>query len=127
MSFYERYAQCCQQKGISPVSQFAADAIGCTKSTISTFAKTGATPRGEIVAGAAKMLDVSADYLLGLCEDPHPISLKLELTQSEKTALLLLNNLNDAGFNAALAVLAGLEAQEIYKKDAAASRLQKNA
>ena len=62
MSFYERYALCCQNKGIAPVSQVAADAMGCTKATISAFAKNGTTPKGDTVARAAMMLDVSADY-----------------------------------------------------------------
>ena len=116
MTFYDRYALCCQEKGIAPVSQSAADAIGCTKSTISTFSKTGLTPRGDIVAGAAQMLDVSADYLLGLCEAPHPIEVKAELTEAERNVLELLRNLNTDGWDAALAMLSGLSAQDIYKK-----------
>ena len=76
MSFYERYALCCQNKGIAPVSQVAADAMGCTKATISAFAKNGTTPKGDTVARAAQMLDVSADYL-GLALHQHGLNIIL--------------------------------------------------
>ena len=127
MSFYDRYALCCQQKGISPVSQTAADAIGCTKATISAFAKNSNTPRGDIVAGAAKMLDVSADYLLGLTDDPHPINVNLDLTKDEKEAVSILRELNEDGIEAAMAMLIGLNAQDINKKDSAVSESKKEA
>lgn len=127
MSFYDRYALCCQQKGISPVSQAAADAIGCTKATISAFAKNSTTPRGDIVAGAAKMLDVSADYLLGLTDDPHPIELKQDLTKDEKAAVSILRDLNEEGIEAAMAMLIGLHAQDIYKKNSAPAESKKEA
>ena len=127
MSFYERYAQLCQQKGIAPVSQYAADAIGCTKATISAFAKNETTPRGEIVANAARMLDVSADFLLGLIDEPHPIETRQELTKDELEAVAILRNLNEEGIEAALAMLIGLNAQDIYKKDFATSDSKKEA
>ena len=66
MSFYDRYAECCREKGILPSSQATAEKLGCSRSNISNFASSGITPRGDIVANAAKMLDVSADYLLGI-------------------------------------------------------------
>jgi len=127
MTFYDRYARCCQEKGIAPVSQAAADAIGCTKSTISTLSKTGLIPRGDIVAGAARMLDVSADYLLGLCEDPHPIAVKPDLSKDEQEVLDTLRDLNSEGWDAALAMLTGLHAQDIYKKSFEAGAQKKEA
>ena len=127
MSFYERYALCCQNKGIAPVSQVAADAMGCTKATISAFAKNGTTPKGDTVARAAQMLDVSSDYLLGLIDDPHPVVVNKELSSTEEHAVALLRELNAEGAEAALAMLAGLSTQDIYKKSPTNSDLKKEA
>lgn len=127
MSFYERYSLCCQNKGIAPVSQVAADAMGVTKATISAFAKNGTTPKGDTVARAAQMLDVSADYLLGLIDDPHAVVVSKDLTATEEHAVVLIRELNTEGAEAALAMLAGLAAQDIYKKSPAISDFKKEA
>ncbi len=127
MSFYERYSLCCQNKGIAPVSQVAADAMGCTKATISAFAKNGTTPKGDTVARAARMLNVSADYLLGLIDEPHAVEVNKELSTTEEQAVALIRELNAEGTEAALAMLAGLAAQDIYKKSPAFSDLKKEA
>lgn len=127
MTFYERYALCCQNKGIAPVSQIAADAMGCTKATISAFAKNGTTPKGDTVARAARMLDVSADYLLGLVDDPHVVEVSKDLSSSEERVITLLRNLNNDGIDAALAMLAGLASQDIYKKSSAITANKKEA
>lgn len=116
MSFYDRYSECCALKGIAPVSQEAADKIGCTKATISAFAKNGTTPKGEFVAGAAQMLDVSADYLLGLINTKRPIHQHGDMTGTEIDVLKMLRSLNEEGVEAAIAMLSGLCSQEIYKK-----------
>ena len=127
MSFYERYSLCCQNKGIAPVSQVAADAMGVTKATISAFAKNGTTPKGDTVARAAQMLDVSADYLLGLIDDPHAVVVNKELSATEEHAIALIRELNAEGADAALAMLTGLAAQDIYKKSPEISDLKKEA
>ena len=114
MDFYERYSKCCKEKGIAPASQYAADQIGCTKANISLLAKNHTTPKGDIVARAAKMLDVSADYLLGLSDTPVPIG--GNMTEKEAAALSMLRDLNDDGQEAAVAMLSGLSYQDIYKK-----------
>ncbi|MCE5235840.1 MAG: helix-turn-helix transcriptional regulator [Clostridiaceae bacterium] len=116
MTFYERYAECCQQKGISPVSQTAADQIGCSKANISAFAKNGTTPKGEVVAGAARMLNVSADYLLGIIDAPHRIEMDDPLSPNERRAVNMLRGLNIEGQEAAIAMISGLASQAIYKK-----------
>lgn len=119
MSFYKRYAECCLMRGISPVSQFAADRLGCTKSNISAFARNGNTPKGDVVAGAAKMLDISADYLLGVTEIPVPIQGHGQtLSANEKNALIMLHELNPEGQTAAVAMIEGLLRQGVYKKGA---------
>lgn len=114
MSFYERYAECCRERGIYPASEAAAKQIGCTRSNISTFARTGATPRGEVVAGAARMLDVSADYLLGLIDTPKPID--GSMSDRDVEIMKSLRELNSDGIEAAAAALSGIASKERYKR-----------
>lgn len=116
MTFYDRYAECCARKGILPVSQEAAEQLGCSRAGISSFAKSGVTPKGDIVARAAAMLDVSADYLLGLIEYPRPLNSSPDVSHEDAQALELLRSLNEEGVAAALAMLYGLSDQVIYKK-----------
>ena len=66
MSFYERYEKICKVRGIAPKGGKASQGMGCSRSSITDMSHTGFTPRGEIVAGAATMLGVSADYLLAV-------------------------------------------------------------
>lgn len=112
MNFYERYAECCKMRGILPESQAAADQLGCTRANISTFAKNQTTPKGDIVAGAARMLNVSADYLLGLIDVPLPI--EHSLSGAETAFLTALRNLNSDGYTAAMAMLNGLLSDERF-------------
>lgn len=117
MNFYDRYAECCAKKGILPASQDTAEKIGCSRAAISAFSKSGINPKGDIVAGAASLLDVSADYLLGLIEAPRPLHDSVELTHDEMKAVSLLRSLNKEGVTAALAMLTGLAEQLNYKNE----------
>lgn len=116
MSFYERYAECCRRKNIAPVSQMAAEYLGCTKANISVMARNGTSPKGDSVAGAARMLDISADYLLGLTDDPRPLHVEKGVSEITSEALSILYELNREGQTAALAMIRGLALQGIYKK-----------
>jgi hypothetical protein len=64
------------------------------------------------------MLNISADYLLGLTETPYPLMKDMELEQNELKMLDLFRNLNKEGQDAALAMLSGFAGQDIYKKGA---------
>ena len=70
MRFFERYEELCALRGLSPTSQGAADAMGVTKSTISSWDRKNVAPKGETVAKMADMLGTSTDYLLGRTDDP---------------------------------------------------------
>lgn len=70
MTFYERYARICAERGIDPCSQQAADMLDTTRATISIWGTKKTTPKGETVARIADVLHVSADYLLGRTDDP---------------------------------------------------------
>ncbi len=115
MSFYNRYKECCKFINISPTGQEAADKLGCSRANISLIAKNDITPKGDIVAGAARMLGVSSDYLLGLTNIPAPLTESEESSKKLQEAVMLFNQLNDDGQNAALAVLKGLVAEEMYR------------
>lgn len=49
-----------------------ADAVGTTRKTVFSWEK-GAIPNGEFLAKLAKALNTSADFLLGLTDDPRPL------------------------------------------------------
>lgn len=70
MSFYERYAATCMERGIEPCSQKAALLFGISRSTISSWNTKNTFPKGETVAAIADALGVSADYLLGRTDNP---------------------------------------------------------
>lgn len=70
MSFFERYAATCNEHGIEPCSQKAADLFGISRSTISSWNTKNTFPKGETVAVIADALGVSADYLLGRTDNP---------------------------------------------------------
>lgn len=70
MNFFERYAATCNEHGIEPCSQKAADLFGISRSTISSWNTKNTFPKGETVAAIADALQVSADYLLGRTDDP---------------------------------------------------------
>ena len=114
MSFYERYERCCKDAGILPASQSAADQLGCTRGNISQFAKREITPKGDIVAGAARMFNVSADYLLGLIDAPRKID--DSVTAEEAEVINLIRQLNKEGYDTAIGVIKGLTLQEEYKR-----------
>lgn len=115
MSFYTRYAECCKRNHIPPVSQEAAEKLGCSKSNISFLARTNTTPKGEIIARAAKMLNISADYLLELTDTPSQIHSDESTSSISQEALTLFKELNTDGQTAAIAMLKGLALQNIYK------------
>lgn len=114
MTFYDRYFECCIRKGIKPVSQETADRIGCSKANISALSKSGKTPRGDLVAETARMLEVSADYLLGLINEPLPIKSESGLSIDEKRILELSHQLNAEGQKVALAMLSGLTSSGLF-------------
>lgn len=113
MNFYERYRECCEIKGIKPSSQETADILGCARSNISAMGRNNTTPRGNIVANAAKMLNVSSDYLLGIIDTPEPIF--DEHNEEEKQLLSMFRELNEDGKNAVIAMINGLSSNESYK------------
>ena len=67
MSFYERYAALCAERGLSAQSREMFDVAGVTTGTISGW-KRGAEPRPAVLVRLARYFGVSVDYLLGLTE-----------------------------------------------------------
>lgn len=62
------------------------------------------------------MLNVSADYLLGIIDAPHRIEMDDPLSPNERRAVNMLRGLNIEGQEAAIAMISGLASQAIYKK-----------
>ena len=114
MQFSERYKKYCKLRGIIPSSQYAAEQLGCTRQNIATILRTNNVPSASIVINAAKMLDVSTDYLLGLTDIPTQAN--NELTEEEFEIISDFKNLNKEGQLAAKSMIQGLLNQGIYKK-----------
>lgn len=74
MDFFDRYLDLCNKRGISPMSQKAADLLGVTRATITAWSKSKKTPKGNTVALIADALGVSTDYLLCRTDDPTDYS-----------------------------------------------------
>lgn len=70
MRFYDQYARICDERGIEPCSQKAADMFNVTRATISQWNSRDKAPKGETVKVIADVLGVSSDYLLGRTDDP---------------------------------------------------------
>lgn len=51
-----------------------ADALGVTKSSVSLYERGVNLPDADVVAGLARLYNVSADYLLGLSDTPRRMS-----------------------------------------------------
>ena len=69
MTFYERLAKLCEQRGFKPQNKAFRDAVGVSSGTITGW-KNGALPRTEILLRLADYFSVSQDYLLGI-EEPQ--------------------------------------------------------
>lgn len=113
MSFYDRYAMCCKERGVLPTSQNVIDKIGCSRSYISTLSKTNKIPSGEIIRNISFFFNVSADYLLEIIDVPLPID--HVFSENELQILSSFRELNPEGQSAATAMLNGLTDQAIYK------------
>lgn len=68
--FSERLRNLLDSRGINQI--WLAEKIHTTGATVSRYLNADRMPRGENVASVASALNVSADYLLGLSDDPTP-------------------------------------------------------
>lgn len=124
MSFYERYARICAQRGIDPCGQKTADLFSTTRATISTWGKKGTTPNGAMVAVIADALHVSADYLLGRTDDPTDVGAKAHPHSAATPSMPVPNDplfdviqkLDDVDRIRVEAYMDGLLANDKYKK-----------
>jgi len=79
--FYERLNHLSEKNGMS-VSRVSMEILKCGNSTASGWKK-GSQPNAAVVAKAAEYFGVSADYLLGLIDEPKPIHAEYALNQEE--------------------------------------------
>lgn len=132
MTFYERYAERCRISGVEPGSESTAQQIGCSRANISIFKKKGNTPNGDIVAGAARLLNVSADYLLGVIDIPHPLKINsAEKDFSENEIKLITAYRNHPEMQTAVNTLLGINSDStganVYQIKKTAHNGNKNA
>ncbi len=125
MTFFERYSQICETKGIEPCSQKAAGMFHVTRATISSWGKNNTTPKGETVALIADALEVSTDYLLGRTDistdytkaiEPDFMNPPASNAQDEPEILQLYNQLDCADQMKVEGIIQGLLLNDKYKK-----------
>lgn len=109
--FYERLGELCEKNGMT-ISRMAIHVLGCGNSTATGWKK-GAQPSAAVVAKAAAHFGVSADYLLGLIDEPKPIHAEYELSERESVLIEKLRRCDETtrrrAINCALAAMDGGE------------------
>lgn len=88
MTFYDRYAELMEKRGIKPSSQQAADVFGLTRSTISAWNAKNMIPKGKQLAQIADFLNTSVDYLLGRTDDPTDFTYTYKADEPNKVVSL---------------------------------------
>lgn len=92
--FYDVYAKLCAEKGISPTR--AAEEIGISRATPTTWKKRGLTPQGETLNKIANYFDVTIDYLIGVADfDTASTMLENKINSSTATENAWTNCLRD--------------------------------
>ncbi len=121
--FYERLKLVCEQSGTT-ITTVAVKYLGVTSATPTGW-KRGAYPRADVVIKAAKYFCVSADYLLGLVDDPMLIQASAApLSDDEKEiqdVAALLRDASAPARSAALASVRSIVAAIDKKKNAVTS------
>lgn len=72
MNFYERYEAACRRAGVRPAAQSTVDMYDGTRAGVSVWKSKGVMPVADTVGKIATSLNTSADFLLGLTDDPDP-------------------------------------------------------
>ena len=105
--FYERLNQLCDKNG-QTISYVSIHILKCGNSTATGWKK-GSQPSAGVVAKAAEYFGVSADYLLGLIDEPKPIRAQYDLSESESALIEKLRACDEASrrraINCALAAM----------------------
>lgn len=105
--FYQRISDLSKKKGMS-VSYVSMNLLGCSNGTATGWKK-GSQPSATVVAKAAEYFGVSADYLLGLIDDPKPLHAQYELSEEESALIERLRHCDEAvrrrAINCALAAI----------------------
>ena len=94
MTFYERYAELCKEKGLNPCGPKTETLIGVNRTTVNKWNMNGTTPKGETICLIADYFQVSTDYLLGRTENREGISNGDTVSANGKNLLALFDQLS---------------------------------
>ncbi|MBQ8796160.1 MAG: helix-turn-helix transcriptional regulator [Clostridia bacterium] len=86
--FYDKYAELCSEKGVSPTK--AAEDMGIGRATVSRWKNSGSSPVARHIDLMVEYFAVSADYLLGNTDIKSP-----QPTSEDDELLLLLDELRN--------------------------------
>jgi len=84
--FYDRLSSLCEAAGTN-ITRVAEEVLKVSNATPTNWKK-GVSPKASIIEDAAKYFRVSADYLLGLSDDPSPIKADMRKLDAEETLLI---------------------------------------
>lgn len=125
MNFYERYEQVCRDRDLEPTGRKIESLM---KPRVPTFSRTtpnkwkdnGNSPKGEVVAALADILQVSADYLLGRTVDETDHTKEQPtLTKKQKDLLKLFARLEEANQSDAMRYMDYLLSKQAEEKERA--------
>ena len=92
MSFYQRYEELCQEKGLSSgQSKQLFEATGLKRGTVSGWKTNGNIPSGEALIQLSRFFEVSIDYLV---EETDVRNRAVALTPEEETLIEVFRSVN---------------------------------
>lgn len=129
MTYFEKYEALCKSKNIAPSGKEAQECIGVSKGVSSAWRnKEGSLPSGDMLKKVCIFFDISADWLLGLIDTPHPLKIDSdEKDFSENEIKLITAYRNRPEMQTAVNTLLGINSDSADESDKNAYQIKKTA
>ena len=96
MSFFDRYADLCEQHDppYDPCGRQIAQILDINNSTVTNWKKKQTTPKGDTVRAIADLFGVSTDYLLERTDDQTDFTKQTRLSAKERVFLRMIRKMD---------------------------------